>query len=137
MFLNSVIKLQKDSSYVLEIQSKDAKDALRCYPRIPEDGKINWNKSSIEILRLINASNKPYGGAYCFYEDKKLIIWDAELFEDDEIYLSEVGQVANIEKDGSIVVISGNGKLKIKEIEYDNFIGNPSEKIKSIRKRLS
>ena len=26
---------------------------------------------------------------------------------------------------------------KIKEIEYDNFIGNPSEKIKSIRKRLS
>ncbi len=137
MFLNSVKKLQKDSSYVLEIQSKDAKDALRCYPRIPEDGKIDWSKSNIEILRLINASNKPYGGAYCFYEDKKLIIWDAELFEDDEIYLSEVGQVANIEEDGSIVVISGNGKLKIKEIEYDNFIGSPNVKIKSIRKRLS
>lgn len=136
MFLNSVKKLQKDSSYVLEIQSKDAKDALRCYPRIPEDGKIDWNKSNIEVLRLINASNKPYGGAYCFYEDKKLIIWDAELFEDDEIYLSEVGQISNIEKDGSIVVISGNGKLKIKEIEYDEFIGKPSEKIKSIRKRL-
>ena len=110
---------------------------MRCYPRIPEDGKINWNKSNIEILRLINASNKPYGGAYCFYEDKKLIIWDAELFEDDEIYLSEVGQVANIEKDGSIVVISGNGKLKINEIEYDDFIGSPNVKIKSIRKRLS
>lgn len=136
MFLNSVKKLQKDSSYVLEIQSKDAKDALRCYPRIPEDGRIDWNKSNIEILRLINASNKPYGGAYCFYEDKKLIIWDAELSEDDENYLSVVGQVANIEKDGSIVVISGNGKLKIKEIEYDEFIGKPSEKIKSIRKRL-
>ncbi|MCT7590681.1 methionyl-tRNA formyltransferase [Aliarcobacter butzleri] len=136
MFLSSVQKLEKEPSYVLEVQSKDAKDALRCYPRFPEDGKIDWNKSSIEILRLINASNKPYGGAYCFYEDKKLIIWDAELFEDDEIYLSEVGQVANIEKDGSIVVISGNGKLKIKEIEYDEFIGKPSEKIKSIRRRL-
>lgn len=136
MFLNSVKKLQKDSSYVLEIQSKDAKDALRCYPRIPEDGKIDWSKSNIEILRLINASNKPYGGAYCFYEDKKLIIWDAELSEDDENYLSVVGQVANIEKDGSILVICGNGKLKIKEIEYDEFIGKPSEKIKSIRKRL-
>ena len=136
MFLSSIQKLQKDSSYVLEIQSKDAKDALRCYPRVPEDGKIDWNKSSIEILRLVNASNKPYGGAYCFYEDKKLIIWDAELFEDDEIYLSEVGQISNIEKDGSIVVISGNGKLKIKKIEYDGFIGKPSEKIKSIRKRL-
>ena len=137
MFLSSVQKLEKEPSYVLEVQSKNPKDALRCYPRIPEDGKINWNKSNIEILRLINASNKPYGGAYCFYEDKRLIIWDAELFEDDEIYLSEVGQVANIEKDGSIVVISGNGKLKINEIEYDDFIGSPNVKIKSIRKRLS
>lgn len=136
MFLNSVQKLEKEPSYVLEVQSKNPKDALRCYPRIPEDGKINWNKSNIEILRLINASNKPYGGAYCFYEDKKLIIWDAELFEDDENYLSVVGQVASIEKDGRIVIISGNGKLKINEIEYDEFIGKPSEKIKSIRKRL-
>ncbi|WP_417328576.1 methionyl-tRNA formyltransferase [Halarcobacter sp.] len=136
MFLNSVQKLQKDSKYVLEVQSKDAKDALRCYPRIPEDGKIDWNKSSIEILRLINASNKPYSGAYCFYEDKKLIIWDAELFEDDEIYSSEVGQISRINKDGSLIVISENGKLKINEIEYDEFIGKPSEKIRSIRKRL-
>lgn len=136
MFLNSVQKLQKDSKYVLEVQSKNPKDALRCYPRIPEDGKIDWNKPNIEILRLINASNKPYGGAYCFFEDKKLIIWDAELFEDEEIYLAEVGQVANIEKDGSIIVITGNGKLKINEVEYDEFIGKPSEKIRSIRKRL-
>lgn len=136
MFLNSVQKLQKDPNYVLEVQSKDPDDALRCYPRIPEDGKIDWNRSNIEILRLINASNKPYGGAYCFCEDKKLIIWDAELFEDSENYLAEVGQVANIEKDGSIIVITGNKKLKINEIEYDGFIGKPSEKIKSIRKRL-
>ncbi|MBD3843562.1 MAG: formyl transferase [Campylobacterales bacterium] len=136
MFLNSVQKLQKNPSYVLEVQSKNPKDALRCYPRIPEDGKIDWNKSNIEILRLINASNKPYSGAYCFYDDKKLIIWDAELYLDDEIYLSEVGQVASVEKDGSIIVISGSGKLKIKIIEYNGFIGKPSEKIKSIRKRL-
>jgi len=136
MFLNSVQKLQKDSSYVLEVQSKDQKEALRCYPRIPEDGKIDWNKSNREILRLINASNKPYSGAYCFYDEKKLIIWDAELFEDGEIYLSEVGQVANIEKDGSVVVVTGNGKLKINEVEYDDFVDKPSKKIKSIRKRL-
>lgn len=136
MFLSSVQKLQKDPSYVLEVQSKDPKDALRCYPRVPEDGKIDWNKPNIEILRLINASNKPYAGAYCFYEDKKLIIWDAELFEDDEIFLAEVGQIANIDKGGSIIVITGNGKLKINEVEYDSLVGKPSEKIKSIRKRL-
>lgn len=137
LFLEAINKLSENKYYILETQSKDPKDALRCYPRIPEDGRIDWNKSNIEILRLINASNKPYGGAYCSYEDKKLIIWDAELFEDDENYLSVVGQVANIEKDGSILVICGNGKLKINEIEYDDFIGSPNVKIKSIRKRLS
>lgn len=136
MFLKSVQKLEQNSSYVLEVQTKDPKDALRCYPRTPEDGKIDWNKSNIEILRLINASNKPYSGAYCFYHDKKLIIWDAELFDDDEIYLAEVGQVASINKDKSITVITGSGKLKINEIEYNGFICTPGEKIKSIRKRL-
>jgi UDP-4-amino-4-deoxy-L-arabinose formyltransferase/UDP-glucuronic acid dehydrogenase (UDP-4-keto-hexauronic acid decarboxylating) len=136
MFLNSVQKLKENKHYILEEQSKDSKDALRCYPRIPEDGKIDWNKSNLEILRLINASNKPYGGAYCFYQDKKLIIWDAELFDDEEIYLSEVGQISNINNNGSIVVITGNGKLKVNQIEYNDFIGNPKEKIKSIRKRL-
>ncbi|QOP45838.1 methionyl-tRNA formyltransferase [Sulfurimonas paralvinellae] len=136
MFLNSVKKLEKNPQYVLEVQSKNQKDALRCYPRIPEDGRIDWNKSNIEILRLINASNKPYSGAYCFYEDKKLIIWDAELFEDDEIYLSKVGQISNIEMDGSVIVITGNGKLKISKVEYESFVGKPSQKIKSIRKRF-
>ena len=136
MFLNAVKKLEENPNYFLEVQSKNPKDALRCYPRLPEDGKIDWKKSNVEILRLINASNKPYAGAYCFYEDKKLIIWDAEIFEDNENYLSEVGQVSSINQDGSIIVIAGDRKLKINQIEYDGFIGKPKEKIKSIRKRL-
>jgi UDP-4-amino-4-deoxy-L-arabinose formyltransferase/UDP-glucuronic acid dehydrogenase (UDP-4-keto-hexauronic acid decarboxylating) len=136
MFLNSIKKLEKNKNYVLEIQSKDFNDALRCYPRLPEDDKIDWEKSNKEILRLINASNKPYSGAYCFYEDKKLIIWDAELFDDEEIYLSEVGQVSNINSDGSILVITAKGKIKLNKIEYDNIVCSPSKIIKSIRIRL-
>ena len=136
MFLNSIQKLHINKNYVLEVQSKNPKHSLRCYPRVPDDGKIDWNKSNLEILRLINASNKPYDGAHCWHEDKKIIIWDAELFEDGEIYLAEVGQVASIENDGSIILITGNGKLKINEIEYEGFIGKPKERISSIRKRF-
>ena len=133
MFLSAIKKLKKDKNYFLEKQNP--KNSLRCYPRLPEDGRIDWNRSNIEILRLINASNKPYAGAFCFYEDKKLIIWDAEIYEDSENYLAVPGQVAKIEKD-SIIVITGKGKLKINLIEYDGFIGNPSKIINSIRKRL-
>ncbi len=137
MFCDAVDKLATNPNYFLEKQSKNSDDALRCYPRLPEDGKIDWRKSNIQILRLINASNKPYAGAFCFYEEKKMIIWDAEIFEDDEVYLAEVGQVASINQlDGSIIVVTGKGKLKINLIEYDGFIGTPNKKIKSIRKRL-
>jgi len=136
MFLSAVSELSSDSNYILEKQSTNPKDALRCYPRTSEDGRIDWKDSNEKILRLINASNKPYAGAYCFYEEKKLIIWDAALYEDSENYCAIEGQIAKIKYDGSIVVITGKGKLKVNKIEYDNYIGKPSEKIRSIRKRL-
>ena len=93
-------------------------------------------KSNIEILRLVNASNKPYSGAYCFFENKKMIIWDAEIYEDNEIYLSEPRQVLTINKDGSIIVATGNGKLKINEVEFNGRIMKPKDKVTTIRNRL-
>ncbi|MDA8828897.1 formyltransferase family protein [Candidatus Pelagibacter bacterium] len=135
MFLNSVKKLKRNNKFFLEKNPKNSKEKFRCYPRIPEDGKIDWSKSNKDILRLINASNKPYAGAYCFFNNKKLIIWDATLYNDNEKYLAVCGQVSAIEKN-SIIIITGNGKLRIKKIEYEKFIGQPTNKIRSIRSRL-
>jgi methionyl-tRNA formyltransferase len=87
-------------------------------------------------LRLINASSEPYTGAFCDYDGQKIIIWDAELYDDKEVYLSMDGQISKINSDGSIVVICGQGKLKIKEIEMNKTRTIPSQIIKSIRKRL-
>jgi len=137
LFINSMDKLNENPNYYLEKQSENPKDALRCYPRTTEDGRINWGKSNIQVLRLINASSKPYSGAFCFFENQKMIILDAELFEDNEIYLSEVGQIANINNDGSIIVITGKGKLKVNEIEFGGKHSKPSNVIKSIRKRFN
>ena len=91
----SVKRLEEDSSYVLEVQSKDPKDTLRCYPRRPEDGRIHWNNSAEYILLLINASNKPYSGAFCEFEGKKVIIWNAELVSDNDIFCAVPGQITN------------------------------------------
>lgn len=136
LMLDAVEKLNENPNYILETQSKNLKDALRCYPRRPEDGKIDWNKSNIEIIRLINACSEPYSGAFCDYETQKMIVWRAELFDDGELYLAINGQVAEIKDDGSIIVITGNGKIKITEIEIDGLRSKPSIVITSIRKRL-
>ena len=138
MMLNALELLVNDSTYCLEKQSKDPKNALRCYPRTPEDGKIDWSKSNEEILRLINASSEPYAGAFCHYDGHPLIIWRAELYKDDEIYLAVPGQVAFINKHtGDVIIITGKGKIKITDVEYQQERNAPAKYIKSIRKRLT
>lgn len=136
LMVEAVTRLSYDPDYVLEVQSKDPKDALRCYPRNPEDGRIDWHQPSLSILRLINASNKPYAGAFCSYEGEKLIIWDAELVNDDEAFCAVPGQVIKL-GEGFIEVACGNGKLRLLEIEVNQEKIKPSELIQSIRKRLT
>jgi methionyl-tRNA formyltransferase len=137
MILDSINYLDKDPNYYLEIQSTNPKDALRCYPRNPDDGRVNWDRSSLEILRLINASSEPFSGAYCFLDDKICKLWRAELYQDTENYCAINGQVAKINTDFSVVVITGQGKLLITEIEFEGTRTNkPAVIVKSIRKRF-
>jgi methionyl-tRNA formyltransferase len=133
--LEAVNRLSENPQFVIEQPSKDPKDALRCYPRKPEDGLIHWNKSALDVLRLVNASNKPYAGAFCEYEGSKLIIWDAELVEDEEIFCAVPGQVTKI-SEGFIEVACGKGKLRLLEVETQGRVMKPNKLIQSIRKRL-
>ena len=59
---------------------------------------------SFEIIRLINASGKPFKGAFCFLGNLKVTIWDADIVNDNENFLAIPGQVTfkskeHIEKD--------------------------------------
>lgn len=138
LMCSAVEKLSKNPNYLLEIQSLDPHDALRCYPRMPQDGKINWNLGNTEIIRLVNASSEPYSGAFCFLDGEKLTIWRAELFESSERYLAVPGQIAFVDKEqGYMIIITGRGKIKITEIERNNSGRvRPAEIVTSIRKRL-
>jgi len=136
LMLNAIGKLSKNNN-TFQVQSKDPKDALRTYPRNPDDGKIDWNKDGESIIRLINASSEPFSGAFTSYNSDKLIIWRAALFTDNENYSSATGQIAKINKDsGNIIVITGKGKIEITEIEVNGERTKPAVAIKSIRVRL-
>jgi methionyl-tRNA formyltransferase len=135
LIIEAVSRLEHQPDYVLEHQSKVPKDALRCYPRKPEDGRIDWRQSAIYILRLINASNKPYAGAFCDYEGKKLFIWDAELVENHHPFCAVPGQVTMI-AESMVEVACGVGLLRLLSVELDGTIAYPSALIKSLRTRL-
>lgn len=138
MFLEAIQILSDNPLFYIEDTTKSEIKPMRCYPRIPEDSRIHWSQSNTEVIRLINASCHPFSGAFGFYLDKKIIIWKAILFEDSEEYLAIPGQVSQVHDDGPIDVITGNGKIRILEIEYDHVIyTKPGDLIKSIRNRIS
>ena len=138
LMMEAITKLKINPLYVLDIQSKNEKDILRTYPRLPEDGLIKWNKESEEIVRLINASSEPFSGAFTFFKNKKVIVWRAEKINCNERFLGIPGQISNINKDdGSVEVLTGNcQKIKILEVEIENIRDVPSHFIKSLRSRL-
>ncbi len=47
--------------------------------RSPEDGLIDWNWDAKRIHDFIRAQTKPYPGAFTYINNKKIIIWDAEI----------------------------------------------------------
>lgn len=135
LMLEALQKLGVNPRYALEKQSKDPAHALRCYPRKPVDGRIDWSKPAIDLLRLINASNKPYAGAFCKFEGEKLIIWDAELLQNSELICAVPGQVTKIGKE-FVEVACGKEKLRILSVEYNNLVSGLTTLIKSTRQRL-
>lgn len=136
LFLNSIKKLEKDPSYYLEKQSQNPKDILRCYPRKPEDGRIDWELSAVQIHRLIRASSEPYEGAYTFFDSKKVIIWGADLVNENYDWIGIPGQFAEFDNEGNLIVLTGEGKLKLLEIEFDSKRDKPKEFFKSLRSRF-
>lgn len=135
LMYDALRELVKNPAFVLERQSINPQDALRCYPRRPEDGKIDWRQSSVDIIRLINASNKPYSGGFCELDGQKLIVWEACLSNDSENFRAIPGQVTNV-SDHYVDVACGSGKLRIIKAEIGGRSACPREWIKSIRVRL-
>ena len=49
--------------------------------RSPEDGLIDWSWPSERIRNFIRAQTRPYPGAFTQVDGKRVVIWDADVFE--------------------------------------------------------
>ena len=58
---------------VPQAQPTDPSLALRCYPRRPEDGRIEWNLDVAQIHRLVRASSRPFDGAFSHLDDGRRV----------------------------------------------------------------
>lgn len=134
LFYKSISKLMENSSYFLE---KGNANGLRCFPRLPQDGEIDWNQSADNISKLIRASSKPYPGAFTFFNGKKIIIWKAKVAKWDNPFLAINGHIIRLDKiEKSIYVSCKDGVLKLTDIEIDGERKLPTDIFKSVRLRL-
>jgi len=120
-------------------QSSDPALSLRCYPRKPEDGRIDWTQSTRSIHALIRASSRPFSGSFCTLESGETVyIWSADLRPDEPPFLAVPGQILYREH-GCVVVACSNGALKITDATLSHEEGSAeamSTLVKSVRARL-
>lgn len=100
---------------------KQNKKLATYYPaRVPEDGKINWSWETKKIYNLIRALSDPYPGACTYYKDQKIIIQKALIPKDFLKFAGNIpGRVGNFVEKG-VDVITGDGVLRIEEIELED-----------------
>ena len=88
-------------------KKQDATKASYLKPRVPEDGRINWDKSGLEIYNLIRALVKPWPGAYSCIRGKKIIIWSAEFKNNYSYNYHSNGEIIKMSDSTLMIQVSG------------------------------
>jgi methionyl-tRNA formyltransferase len=118
------------------IPQENEKATYTC-SRTPDDGEIDWSSSTGAIVDLVRAIGPPGPGAYTYYNRQILRILKASAVLDPRHYQGRIpGRVVAISND-SIDVLSGDGLVRIEEVESDLYgICSPNKIIKSVRAQL-
>jgi len=83
--------------------------------RKPEDGRIDWTRSTLEIFNLIRAVTDPYPGAFTVIDGARLMVWWAE--PGTKAALGKRGEPGEIVGLDPMVVATGDGALELTNTE--------------------
>lgn len=79
--------------------------------RKPEDGRIDWNRSAVEIYNLIRGVTRPYPGAFTEFNGERVIIWSAWPMAGE-------GRLGQIVSESPPVIGTGQGLLELRSFQY-------------------
>ena len=136
--LEAVSKLSRGE--LVGRKQKLTEEGTYFWHRTPEDGRIDWSDSSLDIYNLIRASNEPGFYAYTFLAQKKMCVTRARLRpgSDYESMLhgrsQREGRVLDYDySDGSSVIVgTGDGVIRIERCCFE---GEQEKNARDILKR--
>lgn len=86
--------------------------------RLPEDGAIDWCRSSGEVHDFIRALTRPYPGAFCdLGNGARLKVWRATPLSLPEFPGATPGKIVRIYPCGDLLVATGSGCLLVRDYE--------------------
>lgn len=94
-----------------------ADDATFRAKRTPADGYIDFHRPAAEIERLVRAASQPYPGAYTYFGNDRVVIWQASADAPRE-YLGTPGQVL-LHRGEQLLVQAGDRPLWLGEFSID------------------
>jgi methionyl-tRNA formyltransferase len=103
--------------------------------RKPEDGRIDWTRSAVEIYNLIRAVTRPYPGAFATLGGEKCLVWWAlpvaaeglpEVPGPGKMAIAGGGRslqaaggcLTTVRAEARVLVGTGNGLLRLEEVEW-------------------
>ena len=88
--------------------------------RRPEDGIIEWNRTSLSIYNWVRALSLPFPGAFTYWNGSKLIVWDAELLRGYRPrFNARPGEILDVLDQRGLVVATADSCLLIKTVETE------------------
>lgn len=89
--------------------------------RKPEDGEIDWTRSSLDLYNFVRALTRPYPGAFSKFKGGVVRIWKGRPFTvlpiDSEIFLP--GLIIDKFESGELLVSTGDGYFYIDDYEVN------------------
>jgi len=102
--------------------------------RKPEDGRIDWTRSAVEIYNLVRAVTRPYPGAFSSLLGEKLLVWWAKpisaeglpepvppgelLLPGGSPFQGKEETPGDANRQGRVLVGTGKGLLSLEEVEW-------------------
>ncbi len=114
--------------------SQDNTRATYTRRRRPEDGVIDWRKTSLSIYNWIRALTLPFPGAFTFWNGRKIIIWESELLKGYRArFNARHGEIlVNLDERG-MVVTTGDNCILIRTVEVDGEKMNGDEFVRRFK----
>lgn len=97
---------------------QDERFATWATKRTATDGLIDWRDSAVAIDRLVRAVGRPYPGAFCYAQGRKLTIWSCEIPAGPNRHHAIIGQVIARSED-RLLVQTGDGLVAVTDWDIE------------------